>query len=189
VKAAEGGGGAFTLEDLLEGVRDGVEHAGWVLSGLQKTTSTEFEGRWAGDSTRSAYLFFHRPDLPEAVSLEAFLDESSRGLKGNVSLVVEGPELGGVGPIPPFLSRVAGAARDTLPEGYRTPLTLRLALRDSGENPEEASIQFRFKLPFPRTAVEAGRSAISALSSAGVTAFEQLLERPEVAELLPPVVE
>ena len=49
-----------TLEPLIDAVRDGVEGKGWSLSGLQKTSSTEFEGRWAGQTTRSAYLFFHR---------------------------------------------------------------------------------------------------------------------------------
>ena len=52
----------LTLEPLVDAVREGVESAGWHLSGLQKTTSLEFEGRWEGESTRSAYLFFHRAD-------------------------------------------------------------------------------------------------------------------------------
>ena len=50
-------GPLLTLEPLLDAVRLGVEDAGWTLSGLQKTTSHEFDGRWAGESTRSAYLF------------------------------------------------------------------------------------------------------------------------------------
>jgi hypothetical protein len=37
--------------------------------------------------------------------------------------------------------------------------------------------------------MEAGQSAVAALTSAAVGAFEHLLERPEVAELLPPVVD
>lgn len=181
--------GLLTLEPLVDAVQDGVEHAGWKLSGLQKTTSMEFEGKWAGASTRSAYLFFHRPDLPEAVSVDVFLDETTDRLKGNLALVVEGPELASVTDVPSLLARVARASAETLPEGYRTPLTLRLGMADSRGDPGEATLQFRFKLALPRTAIRTGGSATSALASAAVAAFEQLLERPEIAELLPPVVE
>ena len=89
-------GPILTLEPLLEAVKEGLEGAGWELSGLQKTTSYEFEGRWAGDSSRSAYLFFHSEEVPEWVSLDVFLDETSRGLKGNLALVVDGPELSAI---------------------------------------------------------------------------------------------
>ena len=183
------GEGLLTLEPLLEAVQDGVEAAGWALSGLQKTTSLEFEGKWAGESTRSAYLFFHRPDLPEAVEVDVFLDETSQGLRGNLALVVDGPELSEMGRVTSLLDRLAVAARGTLPEGYRTPISLRLSLPDSDARGPSAALQLRFKLQLPRSAVEAGGSAISALSTAAVAAFERLLERPEVAELLPPVVE
>jgi hypothetical protein len=179
----------LTLEPLVEAIQDGIAQTGWILSGLQKTTSTEFEGRWAGQSTRSAYLFFHRPDLPEAVSVDVFLDETPQGLKGNLALVVEGPELAEVGDVPALLARIASASEETLPEGYRTPIALRLGLDDAAQPPKQAEVQFRFKLRIPRTAFQAGGSAVSALASAAVGAFEHLLERPEIAELLPPVVE
>lgn len=178
-----------TLEPFLEAVRDGVEEAHWALSGLQKTTSHEFEGRWEGESTRSAYLFFHREDLPPEVSVEVFLDETSRGLRGNLSLVLEGPalrELEGPGAV---LERVGRAARETLPEGYRIPVAIRIGIPDSGTPPGDAEVQLRVKLKVPPVALEAGASAVSALASSAVAAFERLLERPEVAELLPPVVE
>jgi len=178
-----------TLEPLVESIRDGVESSGWTLSGLQKTTSREFEGRWSGESTRSAYLFFHRVDLPETISVEAFVDETSRGLRANLSLVVEGPPLREMGEIPPILRRISSAVGETLPEGYRTPLALRVGLSDSDAEPEDASVQLRVKLNAPQVAMKAGKSAISALASAAVVAFEHLLERPEIAELLPPVVD
>ena len=184
-----GGDEVLTLEPLLEAVRDGVEAAGWALSGLQKTTSLEFEGKWAGESTRSAYLFFHRLDLPEAVEVDAFLDETSQGLRGNLALVVDGPALSELGGVIPLLDRLASAARETLPEGYRTPISLRLSLPDSGAPGPSAGLQLRFKLRLPKSALEAGEAAVSALATAAVSAFERLLERPEVAELLPPVVE
>lgn len=188
--AQEGGDEALlTLEPLLEAVQDGVEHAGWRLSGLQKTTSMEFEGPWAGQSTRSAYLFFHRADLPEAVSVDVYLDETSRGLKGNLALVVDGPELGEMPDLPQLLGRVAGASAETLPSGYRTPVSVRAGMSDAGGDPSEAELQFRFKLSLPARAMRTGSSAVSALAASAVGSFERLLERPEIAELLPPVVE
>jgi hypothetical protein len=65
--------------------------------------------------------------------VEVFLDETSRGLRGTLSLVVDGPDLGDVGPVPAILQRLTVAAGETLPEGYPTPLTLRLVLPDSGD--------------------------------------------------------
>ncbi|TVR54258.1 MAG: hypothetical protein EA421_09205 [Gemmatimonadales bacterium] len=179
----------LTLEPLLEAVQDGLASSGWELSGLQKTTSREFEGRWAGESTRSAYLFFHRSDLPDSVSVESFLDETSRGLKGNLSLVVDGPRLHEVGALQSVLQRLATATSETLPPGYRTPISARVVLDDPDTPPGDGEVQVRIRLLLPRAAMDAGASAVSALVSGAVSAFERLLERPEVAELLPPVMD
>ena len=73
-----------------------------MLSGLQKTTSHQFEGRWQGESSRSAYLFFHDDARPDYVSIDVFLDETTRGLKGNLALVLAGPEWGYWGRCPSF---------------------------------------------------------------------------------------
>lgn len=186
---ASSSGPILTLEPLVEAVRDGLTASGWHLSGLQKTTSREFEGRWAGESTRSAYLFFHRPDLPDSVSVESFLDETSRGLKGNLSLVVDGPRLQEVGALRQVLQRLAAATSETLPSGYRTPISARVALDDPTTSPGEGEVQVRIRLLLPGAAMDAGESAVSALVSGAVSAFERLLERPEVAELLPPVMD
>ena len=89
----------LTLEPFVDAVRRAIEARSWSLSGVQKTTSYEYEGRWAGETTRSAYLFFHPHEgLPavgevDAVSLDVFLDETSKGMTGNLALVIEGPEL------------------------------------------------------------------------------------------------
>ncbi len=66
----------LTLEAFIEAVQDGITRAGWVLSGLQKTTSHQFEGRWQGEDSRSAYLFFHNDESPDCVSIDVFLDET-----------------------------------------------------------------------------------------------------------------
>jgi hypothetical protein len=179
----------LTLEPLVEAIEEGVTVSGWTLSGLQKTTSQEFEGRWAGESTRSAYLFFHRQDLPETISVEAFLDETSNGLRANLSLVIEGPPFGEMGDLAQVLARISDAVAGTLPDGYRTPLALRIGLSDADVAPGHGEIQLRVKLAAPSVAMEAGTSAVSALASAAVVAFEHLLERPEIAELLPPVMD
>ena len=160
----------------MDAVTEGVESAGWELSGLQKTTSEEFRGRWAGESTRSAYLFFHHPDLEESVSLDGFLDETSRGLHGNLSLVVDGPTLGNLAPAPKVLEMARRASQAHLLEGYTTPITLRIVLPDEGEPVQEAEAELRFKLTMPRTAMNAGASSTSALCSAAARAFESLLQ-------------
>jgi hypothetical protein len=174
----------LTLEPLLEAVREGLVASGWELSGLQKTTSYEFEGRWAGDSSRSAYLFFHAEGVPEWVSIDVFLDETSRGLKGNLALVVDGPELSDVSDPGRVLAHLAALARRTLPEGYHTPLTLRYRLPKLDESPAEADTEFRFKLYIPVSALRAGHSAVVALAESTASAFRRILGSPELEPFL-----
>jgi len=172
------GGGAvplLTLEPLLDAVREGLLEAGWEMSGLQKTTSYAFEGRWAGDSSRSAYLFFHRPGTPDWISIDVFLDETSRGLKGNLALVVEGPPLADIGDPAAVLSQLADATKETLPRGYRTPLTLRYRLPRVGAHVSQAETEVRIKLHIPAKALQAGSSAVAALASETARSFRDLL--------------
>ena len=178
-------GPLLTLEPFLEAVREGMEEAGWELSGLQKTTSYEFEGRWAGDSSRSAYLFFHQPDIPDFASIDAFLDETTRGLKGNVALVLDGPELKKL-PDPGFaLAALAELASANLPKGYRAPLSLKYRLPDLRGDPARADSEIRFKLLLPKGAMQSGFSAVSSLAEATARAFQGLLESPELGPYWP----
>lgn len=168
----------LTLEPLIEAVREGVEEMGWELSGLQKTTSLQFEGRWEGDSSRSAYLFFHRPDAPDWCSVDVFLDETSQGLMGNLALVVDGRRLGELGDVSSSLEALGRLGAAALPEGFRTPVTLRLRLDDGGDPPGGAGTEIRFKLRIPRAALDAGAPTVAALSRATVTAFGRILVDP-----------
>lgn len=179
---AEGSGDQdiLTLEPLLEAVRAGVEGAGWELSGLQKTTSHRFEGRWEGESTRSAYLFFHRQDLPDWLSIDVYLDETSRGLKGNLALVLDGPDLGDLGSVPEVVDLLSRAAARILPDRYRRPLTVRFRIRDAEQRPGEAETEYRFKVHVPGSAIDAGRKAVTGLAGSVVEAFESLLEDGDV---------
>lgn len=172
-----------TLEPLIEAVREGVEGSGWSLSGLQKTSSTEFEGRWAGESTRSAYLFFHREEF-DTVSVEAYLDETSRGLTGNLGLVADVRPLWELASVPDALERLAALARAHLPGGYATPVSLRLRLARTDEDAGEAELEARVKLRIPRAAMDAGASAVAALSAAVVGALEEMLRDAESGEVL-----
>jgi hypothetical protein len=172
-----------TLEPLVEAVREGVESTLWTLSGLQKTSSTEFEGRWAGESTRSAYLFFHRPGL-ETVSIEAYLDETSRGLRGNIGLVADVRPLWELESVPAALDTLSGVATRHVPESYQVPVTMRLRLPRAEEPIEEVELESRIKLRIPRGAFTAGAAAVSALASTAVGAFEAVLGDPEAAEIL-----
>jgi hypothetical protein len=164
-----------TLEPLIEAVREGVEALGWELSGLQKTSSTEFEGRWAGQSSRSAYLFFHREDL-ESVSIEAYLDETSRGLSGNLGLVADVRPLWELQSVPDAVERLSALAREHFPEGYATPITFRMRLARAQEPVAESDLEARIKLRIPRAAVEAGPSAVAALAGTAVRSMEAILE-------------
>jgi len=172
----------LTLEPFIDAVQEGVEHAGWELSGLQKTTSHQFEGRWEGDSTRSAYLFFHHPTADLPVSVDVYLDETTRGLRGNLALVVDLRRLSHLGDVQDQLQRLSDVANQGLPSGYRTPLTLRFRLRDGGRPASEAETEVRFKLKVPREALEAGPSAVSALASGVVKSFEVLLQQAELRD-------
>lgn len=175
----------LTLEPLLEAIREGMETSGWALSGLQKTTSHQFEGRWEGQSSRSAYVFFHREDLPEGISIDVFLDESSKGLRGNFALVVDGPDLGEAENVSATLSALSEAAGSVLPDGFRSPITLRLWLEGRESPPEEAESEYRFKLHVPRVALEAGASAIIAMTSTFVKSFEALLSDTRMEAYVP----
>jgi hypothetical protein len=168
-----------TLEPLVEAVRDGVEASGWTLSGLQKTTSYEFEGRWAGDTTRSAYLFFHR-EAYDGVSVDVYLDETSRGLRGNLALVLDLRSSRELPAASDLLGGLARATRAELPEGYRTPVALRLRLPDSDWSVDDTEVEARLKLTLPQAALDAGSSAVSALCSATVESFEGVLADPVV---------
>lgn len=175
----------LTLEPLIDAVRTGVERAGWTLSGLQKTTSHEFEGRWEGESSRSAYLFFHRSSAPEWASVDVFLDETSSGLAGNLALVVELRPLRELGDVPELLATLRRLADDTLPPEYRTPVTLRFRLEKVQRDPTTATSEARFKLHIPSDAVRTGSRAVTGLASAGVTAFGRLLDDPSLRGLCP----
>ncbi len=179
-------GPILTLEPLIEAVQDGVRATGWTLSGLQKTTSHQFEGRWAGEATRSAYLFFHDADSDLPVSIDVYLDETTRGLSGNFALVVDLNPLADLGPVDDTLETLARMAGSALLDGYRTPVTLRFRLPDSDHPPGTAETEVRFKVRMPRTAIEAGSGAVSALASASVRAFQSLLVLPDLQALIDP---
>ena len=165
----------LTLEPFIEAVQEGITRAGWVLSGLQKTTSHQFEGRWKGESSRSAYLFFHSDESPDFVSIDVYLDETTKGLKGNLALVVTGPELGLLEPMPDLLSALGRVTAECLPEHYETPFVVRLRMDGPEVDPRTADSEIRLKLTIPSEVLSAGASAVSALASTATAAFERSL--------------
>jgi hypothetical protein len=176
----------LTLEPLIDAVRQGVEAEAWQLSGLQKTTSHQFEGRWAGDTSRSAYLFFHLPSGPEWAGVDVFLDETTEGLQGNLALVVEGCALGSLGDVSGALAALGHLALAHLPPGHRTPVTVRVRLEDGAQPTGSAATEFRFKLVIPRHALREGALSVAALASATVRAFRGVLSDPALARYLEP---
>jgi hypothetical protein len=174
----------LTLEPLIEAVRAGVEGAGWTLSGLQKTTSHQFEGRWEGESTRSAYLFFHSGGGPEDVSIDVYLDETSQGLTGNLALVVDLVPLAELGGPSDALRALGALSASCLPAAHATPLTLRLRLQTGDADPGSAESEVRFKVRIPRKAVAEGADAIRRLAASAVAGFERVLASPELMRYL-----
>ena len=174
----------LTLEPLVSAVQAGLEDAGWALSGLQKTTSHEFEGRWKGESTRSAYLFFHREHREEPVSIDVYLDETTRGLTGNLALAVDLLDLGDQAAIPELFADLREVCAAHLPGTYRTPVSLRFRLRDRSTAIEAAEAEVRFKLVIPKSALDRGRSAVEALAGVSARAFEGLLEEPRLKAVM-----
>lgn len=174
--SGDGSDPLLTLEPLIEAIREGVTSSGWVLSGLQKTTSHEFEGRWAGDSTRSAYVFFHAPSGYDWASLDIFLDETSRGLAGNLALAVDGRTLGGLPDVPQAMRELATIALERLPQEFRTPLTLRVRLEHPGAAPASAGTEVRFKIRIPADTIAGGAAAVSTMAAEAATALRQLMD-------------
>lgn len=173
----------LTLEPLIDVLRHGIEAHGWGLSGLQKTTSHQFEGRWEGESTRSAYLFFHRPDGPEFASIDIYLDETSRGLTGNVALVADLAPLGVVGDAGEVLTALARLSAREIGGAGRRPISLRFRLDDAEGDPDGAETEVRFKARLPRRVVRGGRSEAIPWLDGIVAAFAEILRSPELAVL------
>jgi hypothetical protein len=168
----------------MQAVQEGVEAAGWQLSGLQKTTSHQFQGRWQGETSRSAYLFFHLAARWEAVAIDVYLDETSRGLQGNLALVLEGRPLRELGDPAQALEVLGRAAAESLPPGYRTPVALRLRLPDSASPADAAEVEIRFKLRLPAAVIREGAAAVSFLSRTTVAAFEALAGHESIRPLV-----
>jgi hypothetical protein len=178
------GGALLTLEPLVEAVRAGIDRTGWTLSGIQKTTSHQFEGEWEGESARSAYLFFHCPSETGA-SIEAYVDETIQGLAGNLALVVDLAPLSEIGDPARALAVLGPLARSALPAGYAAPLTLRLRLENAGEDPSRAEVEIRFKIRISRRVIARGAGAVAALAEAAVAGFERILAAGELERYRP----
>ena len=70
----------LTLEPIIEAIQDGITRSGWVLSGLQKTTSHQFRrslGR--GELTQRPTFFFHDDKGPDFVSIDVFPGRDDEG--------------------------------------------------------------------------------------------------------------
>jgi len=184
VSTKPGGGDLDTLEPVIDAVQDGIRSAGWELSGLQKTTSHHYEGRWAGDSTRSAYLFFHRPEGPDWAELDVFLDETSRGLSGDFALVVDGKRLGALGDARALLADLSRLTAGFLPDGCQRPLSVRFRLEHPDDTPGSASTEIRFKLRIPEVAIHAGGRVLTSLASATASAFVSIVSDPGLIPFL-----
>jgi hypothetical protein len=173
----------LTLEPLIEVLRSSLEAAEWQLSGVQKTTSHEYDGRWAGESTRSAYLFFHSATDEGDESIDVFVDETSQGLNGSLTLVMDGPRLKELGSVQNALDRLRAAAATAAPAGVVTSIALRAGLRNADEPGGNAETVVRFRIPIPLVATRGGARDVAAVARSAVTTFEVLRVDPNLARL------
>lgn len=90
------------------------------------------------------------------MSVDVFVDETSRGIQGNLALVLEGPSLDRLGNTMEALGAVAPAAQRILPPTYRAPLSLRLRLAHTALEPSSATAEFRVKLRISQDALRGG---------------------------------
>ena len=90
-------------------------------------------------------------------------------------VVVAGPDMGLLEPMPDLLAALAKVTADCLPDRYRTPFVVRLRMDGPEDDPCAAQTEVRIKLTIPSEALEAGARAVSALASATTTALEQSL--------------
>jgi len=173
----------LTLEPLIDAIGEVATASGWDLSGLQKTTSHQFEGRWEGESTRSAYLFFHPLDGSDMASLDVYLDETSRGMSGNVALVVGLRPLGRLYDAERILTVLGRLSARELARGQRRPLSLRFRLSDAEVPAPEAESEVRFKVRIPNPVVRGGRAKLSPWLDSVLEGFSEILRSPELALL------
>jgi len=115
------------------------------------------------------------------VSIDVYLDETSRGLTGNLALVIDLAPLARVGDAASALSDLGRLATAQMPAGYAAPLTLRLRLPDGASHPDDAETEVRFKLTLPSRIIAAGAEEIRSLVLETVAAFERILASGELA--------
>lgn len=175
-----------TLEPLLDAIRSFLTGRGWPLSGVQKTTSYEYEGPWEGYTLRSAYAFFHGPSdsagpdgegegAEGGPSIEAFVDETEDGVEASLSLVIRGPTPAEEPDVRRLLGRAIEIAAACVPDELPAPVTV--SFSSPGRTaPDRASTRIRFKARVPTAAVLAGDRTVKAALGAILDSFERVLE-------------
>ena len=168
-----------TLEPLLSVLRPLIEESRWVLSGMQKTTSYEYEGAWEGETLRSAYAFFHRPGDEEGrgPSLEAYLDETEDGLEGALSLVMTAPGPDQEPAVTELMGRALATASASIPEGVPAPVSITYSGRPGATAASAIRARVRFKARIPGTAIRGGERTLGAVTHTILGAFDDIESR------------
>ncbi len=109
-----------------------------------------------------------------------YLDETSRGLTGNLALVVDLAPLGRVGDPADLLADLGALSKREMPASYAAPVTLRLRLPDGATDPAEAEVEMRFKLSLPSRIISEGGVGVRALAITAMASFERILASSEL---------
>ncbi|MEQ1857570.1 MAG: hypothetical protein ABL963_14015 [Longimicrobiales bacterium] len=114
------------------------------------------------------------------MSVDVYLDETSRGLTGNLALVVDLASLGEIGDPAEVLAELGRLSKRRMPAGSTAPVTLRLRLPDGAKEPATAEVEIRFKLNLASRIIAAGGGEIRRFAAESVAAFERILDAGEL---------
>ena len=92
---------------------------------------------------------------------------------------MEGPESSELGTMQELFTSLVKVGKECMPEGYRTPITVRMRVEGPDTAPGAASSEVRLKLYIPTKETKASSAAVSALASSAVAALERVLAHPD----------
>lgn len=181
-----------SLESFVDAVHEGATRAGWIPVSQEKSGREYLSGAGTRSPVQVAntvLLRFHRSDLPCEVMLEVMAEEAEQGLSGRLSLVLFGPRYVELGPAATALNKVSAAVRETFRRNEAISIALDLMLDTPSLPGSEARIRLRVSSQMPQRRIREGAVSVRCLLLSEISSMERLLECPEVAEFLPPVVE
>lgn len=136
-----------------------------------------------GDSERLS--LFHLGEGLDPISIDGYLEETGRGLTGNIALVIDLLPLGGVGPAGEALRRFGALSAHEIDDRFKRPITLRFRVADAAQDPDLAETEVRFKVRIPSPVIREGKHAVSVFVEVVTASFARMLESDALRLLMP----